>query len=428
MRHKQIPAELFIDRRNEFMKKMKRGSIAIFYSNDPMPRNGDQFFPYRQDSVLFALSGIDQPGTILVLHPDSKNEKRKVIAFILPPDPDHAIWNGERLSATTAATISGVQTIRYTNQWDAVMKDIFNSCARIYVNTAEKVNATATIQSQNERMASILKTSFPGHAILSARPLLRTLMMIKHPMEIDLVKKAVEVTGIAFDSVLHHMYPGMREYELEAHITYALNANGCKHAFEPIVASGKSACILHYISNDNIIKPGTLILIDFGAEYANMASDITRTIPVNGKFSKDQKKIYLAVLHVLNEITNMMRPGITIDQLNIEAARLIESQLIGLKIISRTDVKNQNRKFPLWKKYFMHGISHHLGYDVHDLSDRSTPLRAGMLLTCEPGIYMPELKLGIRLENDILITRNKPVNLTASIPIDPDEIESIMNS
>lgn len=407
---------------------MKRGSIAIFYSNDPMPRNGDQYFPYRQDSVLFALSGIDQPGTILVLHPDSKNEKRKEIAFILPSDPDHAIWNGDRLSAKSAMTISGIQTVRSTNQWDAVMKDVFNSCANIYVNTAEKKHNTETFQLQNERMASILKTSFPRHTILSARPILRKLMMIKHPVELDLVRKAVHVTGVAFDRVLHHVYPGMREYELEAHLTYALNANGCNHAFEPIVASGESACTLHYINNDNIIKPGTLILIDFGAEYANMASDITRTIPVNGKFSKDQKKFYLAVRHVLNEITSMMRPGITIDHLNIEAAKLIESQLLGLKIISRTDVKNQDRKFPLWKKYFMHGVSHHLGYDVHDLSDRSTPLRAGMILTCEPGIYLPELKVGIRLENDILITRNKPVILTASIPIDPDEIESIMNS
>ena len=252
--------------------------------------------------------------------------------------------------------------------------------------------------------------------------------MIKHPLEIDLIRKAITITGNAFDRVLRMTAPGQKEFEVESELTYIISKAGCRHAFEPIVASGKSACVLHYITNDRVIKDGSLILLDFGVEYANFNSDMTRTIPANGRFTKEQKKVYLSVLHVLNEIMSMMKPGVTISDLNKETGRLIESELIKLKIISKNEVHRQNKQEPLWKKYFMHGVSHHLGFDVHDLSDRKAPLKPGMVLTCEPGIYLPSHQMGIRLENDVLITRKGSENLMKSIPIDPDEIESLMVS
>ena len=428
MRYHPIPAKLFMERRHAFAKKMDADAIAIFYSNDPMPRSGDQFYPFRQDSALFSLSGLDQAGTILVLHPGASNKDFREIAFILKPDPELTLWNGERYSIRQARNISGIQTILTLDQWDKVMSPIINAASTIYINFRESNPSLHEVQPQNDRMASVLKNVYPNHSFQSAQPILRRLSMIKHPMEIELIHQAIEVTGLAFDRVMRTIRPRMKEYEVEAELTYILTQNGCHHAFEPIVASGKSACTLHYIHNDKPIKADSLVLIDFGAEYANMASDMTRTIPASGKFSLRQRKIYSSVLKVLNEVTDMMRPGIKLDQLNAEAGKLIESELISLHLLTKREIRSQQKGSPLWKKYFMHGISHHLGYDVHDLSEKTSPLTAGMILTCEPGIYIPEESIGIRLENDILITRKGPKNLMEHIPIDPDEIESIMHS
>lgn len=428
MRYSPIPSDLFTDRRNQFAKKMKRHSIAVFYSNDQMRRSGDQFYPYRQDSALFSLTGIDQEGTILILHPDAKKKFNREILFILSEDREHAVWNGDRLSTSEAGKISGISHIMSLEKWDKMAPEIFSHVHSIYINTPDREKMPGHVQTQNERNAAGLMKTFPHYSFHQSQPILQKMAMIKHPLEVDLVKNAIDITGKAFDRVLHTVQPGIKEYEVEAELTFILTKYGCRHAFEPIIASGKSACTLHYITNDQMIKPGTLILIDFGAEYANMASDMTRTIPASGTFSLEQKKIYRSVLHVLDEVTNFMRPGITLKEINIEAAKLIESELVKLKIISRSEIKRQNHKSPLWKKYFMHGVSHHLGYDVHDISDREAPLRPGMILTCEPGIYLPDMNLGIRLENDLLITRTGARNLMSSIPIDPDEIESIMQS
>jgi len=305
---------------------------------------------------------------------------------------------------------------------------LIRSASTIYINPRQQDRFETPVFSQNDRMAETLKKLYPDKNFVHAHAILQHLTMIKHPLEIGQLKKAIAVTGIAFDRVMHTIKPGMKEYEVEAELHYILTRNGCHHAFEPIVASGKSACTLHYISNDKIIKRDSLVLLDFGAEYANMASDMTRTIPASGKFSKRQRKIYSSVLKVLKEVTNMMRPGIKIDQLNAEAGKLIESELVSLHLLTKREIRLQEKGTPLWKKYFMHGISHHLGYDVHDLSEKTSPLTAGMILTCEPGIYIPEESIGIRLENDILITRKGPKNLMEHIPIDPDEIESIMQS
>lgn len=428
MRYQSIPSSLFVERRKDFAKKMVSGAVAIFCSNDPMPRSGDQFFPFRQESALFALSGLDQPGTIIVLCPDAKKKSNREIAFILPQDPEHLIWHGERYSQKQASAVSGISTIYTLDQWDSIMPSLIQSASTIYIYPRQADQLETEVKSENDRMSENLKHLYQGHTFLSSHSILSRLLMLKHPVELDLMRKAVQVTGRAFDSVLHDIRPGMFEYEVEARLTYAISRHGCQHAFEPIVASGASACTLHYVRNDKVIGKNDLVLIDFGAEYACMASDMTRTIPASGRFTKRQRAIYASVLNVLKETTALMRPGVKLSELNKEAGKLIERELVRLKIISNRDIRRQDPANPLRKKYFMHGISHHLGYDVHDVSDRLAPLKAGMVITCEPGLYIPEEQIGIRLENDILITRGRPKNLMADIPIEPEEIETLMNA
>jgi Xaa-Pro aminopeptidase len=427
MRYQPIPSSLFADRRDQFAKKMVRGSMAIFCSNAQVPRSGDQVFPFRQDPALFALSGIDQPGTIIILFPAAKRKADREIAFILPQDPEHAIWHGERLTAKQASQISGISAVYDLDRWDNVMPRLISDATSVYVNSRQPDRMTVDCFSPNDRMAEKLSQQYPALTLIDAQSILRQMMMVKHPVELALMKTAVGVTGEAFDRVLRVIKPGMKEYEIESELTYVLSRNGCQHAFEPIVASGKSACTLHYVRNDREIKKGELVLIDFGAEYAGMASDMTRTVPASGVFTSRQKAIYTSVLKVLKEVTDIMRPGVTIDELNKEAGSLIERELVNLRILTKRDIRRQDPKHPLRRKYFMHGIGHHLGYDVHDISDRTARLKPGMVITCEPGLYIPEEQTGIRLENDILITRGKPKNLMQHIPIEPEEIEDIMH-
>ncbi len=406
---------------------MKKNAVAVFYSNDAMPRSGDQTFPFRQHPDLFALSGLDQPESILVLNPGAADPAMKELAFILSPDPKHTIWNGKRYSKTEAQKISGIPMIYTLDQWSRITQPLFESAQVIYLNASLRENPLLEVVNQNERKAYEFQKNWPGKTFLSSKTLLRKLMMIKHPIEIKLIKKAIEVTGRAFEEVLRVVKPGLKEYEIEAEMTRQIIRSGCRHAFEPIVASGQSACTLHYITNDALLKSGSLLLLDFGAEYAGMASDMSRTIPVSGRFTKRQKEIYRAVLSVLNQVMDLMRTGITIDSLNLETGKMIDSALLQLKLLSRHDLRHQDPAHPLRKKYFMHGVSHHLGWDVHDQHEPGALLKPGMVLTCEPGLYIPEEKTGIRLENDILITKGAPRNLMKNIPIDPDEIEELMN-
>lgn len=418
MRYPVIPPALFKDRRQAFVRKMEPGSLAIFFSNDHVTRTADQHFPFRQDSSFFAMCGIDQPGSALIINPAAKQKPNREILFILPEDPLHAIWNGERLTSRQASKISGVDHVRMIDDFEKTLQETTKKVNTIYVNHPDEPTT--------KRVRKIVGQHVKD-AIISSKSIMEKVRMIKHPVEIDLVRQAIDVTAKAFDRVLRTISPGQKEFEVEAELTYVISKSGCRHAFEPIVASGQSACILHYITNDRVIKDGSLILLDFGVEYANLNSDMTRTIPANGRFSKEQKKVYLSVLHVLDEVMSMMKPGVTLDELNKETGGLIEGELMKLKIISKNEIKRQDKKTPLWKKYFMHGVSHHLGYDVHDLSDRQAPLKPGMLLTCEPGIYLPSRGIGIRLENDVLITRKGCENLMKTVPIHPDEIESLMS-
>jgi len=428
MRYDPISPSLFSDRRNSLAGKMKKNSIAIFFSNDEMPRNGDQTFLFQQNADLFSLTGLDQPETVLVLNPGAADPMKRELAFILPANPMHTIWNGKRYSKPEAKQVSGIHMIYSTEQWAGVIHPLLQTADNIYLNTSLTENPLNNVVNQNERRGYELQNSWPEKSFLSSRPILQKLMMIKHPVEIELMKKAIEVTGRAFEKVLKSVKPGLMEFEMEANLTYEIIRSGCQHAFEPILASGKSACTLHYIRNDGILRSGTLLLLDFGAAYAGMASDMTRIIPVSGRFTKRQREIYIAVVEVLNKVTDLMRPGITLPELNTETGKMIDAALLHLKIISKHDLRKQDPSHPIRKKYFMHGVSHHLGWDVHDKHVPGAPLRSGMVLTCEPGLYIPEEKTGIRLENDILITSGRPQNLMKNIPIDPDEIEAIMNA
>lgn len=425
MRYSSIPSSLFIDRRNDFARRMKRDAIAIFYSNDVMPRSGDTHFPFRQDPDLFALSGLDQPGTILVLYPHARSARHRTMAFILPDDPNNLIWTGKRYSTREARRISGIPSIYPVSDWNKVMDPVLKKVSTLYVNSQLNIAADRLLTA-NERQSLSLRNQFGHYHFIDAREILQQIMMVKHPEEIMLMRKAIDITGQAFHDVLGSIRPGMKEYEVEATITYRLMASGCQHAFEPIIASGSNACILHYTRNNQLIRPDTLVLLDYGAEYAGMAADMSRTIPASGRFTKRQRHLYDAVLRVLRETTALMRPGITITELNHESGKLIDAELIRLKLFTKSEMKRQSPGQPLRRRYFMHGVSHHLGYDVHDKHLRESPLRSGMVLTCEPGLYIPEERTGIRLENDILITRGKPKNLMSHIPIEADEIESIM--
>ncbi len=426
MRYQPISSQLFTDRRNSFARRMKRNTMAIFYSNEVMVKTADQMHSFRQNSSLFALSGLDQPGSILVLFPDAKQANRKEMAFILPQDPEHTIWNGDRMTPTLASDISGIRSVYASDQWDKIITPLVKMVKGIYTNTSDKVETQERSLCLNDHMHHLLRKGYPSLSFFDAKPILQDLRMIKHPLEIDLIRKAIEITSAAFDNVLRTIKPGQKEFEVEAELTYIITKHGGQHAFEPIVASGSSACILHYIRNDRPMGENDLVLIDFGAAYANMSSDMTRTIPVSGVFTKRQRQIYKSVQIILEEITSLMRPGITPKQLNEATGELIDRELINLKIITTRELNRQDPASPLRRKYFMHGVSHHMGYDVHDPSDRLAPLKSGMVLTCEPGLYIPEENIGIRLENDILITRGKPINLMADVPIDPDEIEAMM--
>jgi len=427
MRYEPISSSLFSARRNDFAKLMKKNAVAIFFSNDEMLRSGDQTFPFHQQSDLFAMSGLDQPGSALVLNPGAVDPHHRVLAFILPTDPHHTTWNGKRYSKAEARKVSGIHSIYTTHQWKRIITPLIASARMIYVNSTMKENPMLKLTDQNQRKAFGLQQEWPGKQFLSSKPLLEKLMMVKNPIEINLMKRAIWITGKAFETILPMVKPGMKEYELEAELTRIIIGSGGQHAFQPIIASGKSACTLHYVSNDGVLRPGTLTLLDFGAQYAYMNADMSRTIPVSGRFTRQQKVIYLEVLNMLNMVTDLMRPGITLAELNKETGKMMDAALIRLKLLARNDIRRQDPSRPLRRKYFMHGVSHHLGWNVHDQYENDAPLKSGMVLTCEPGLYIPEEKTGIRLENDILITRGQPINLMKNIPIDPDEIEDLMN-
>ena len=428
MKYETIPSSLFEMNRKRFMRKMQPDSIAIFQSNDLMPRSGDTFHPFRQNSGLFYLSGLDQEECALILFPDCIKEGFQEVLFIKRTNETIAIWEGEKYTKEKATAISGVEQVFWLDEMPDILHELILLSKRIYLNLNEHDRFSTPVPSKDLRFAKQLQETYPLHKYHRAQPILKKLAMVKSPIEVALIKHAVQLTGQAFQRVLAFTQPGRKEYEIEAEIIHEFIRKGANgHAYEPIIASGKNSCVLHYVQNNQVCQDGDLLLLDFGAEYANYAADLSRTIPVNGQFSPRQRSVYEAVLRTLKSAQQLLVPGTTMEEYHKEVGHMMESELLSLGLLDKTDIKNQHPKRPAYKKYFMHGTSHHLGLDVHDLSNRYVPIQAGMVFTCEPGIYIREENIGIRLENDILVTDDGPIDLMSEIPIEVEEIEEYMN-
>lgn len=429
MKYTRINKELFISNRKNFTAKMEGNALAVFNSNDIYPISADSTMPFQQHRDIFHLSGVDQEESILVLSPNSKNEAHREVLFLKETNEHIAVWEGEKLTKEAAFETSGITTVYWLNQFETIFKQMMCEVDSIYLNTNEHLRANTEVQTREDRFIQKVKVDYPAHQVKRSAPIMHQIRSIKHPIEIELMKKACNITKLGVERLLKFVKPGVFEYEIEAELIHEFVRNRSKgFAYTPIVASGANACVLHYIENNCECKDGEVILLDVGAEYANYASDLTRAIPVNGRFTERQKAVYNSVLHVKNEAQKMLVPGTSMNEYHKEVGKLMESELLKLKLIDSTDIKNQRTDWPAYKKYFMHGTSHFIGLDTHDVGLWNEPIQAGMVFTCEPGIYIPEEKLGIRLEDDLMVQESGvPLNLMADIPIEADEIEAIMH-
>lgn len=402
--------------------------MAIFNSNDIFPTNADGVMPFRQNNDLFYLSGIDQEETILVIFPDHPDPRYREILFIKETNEHIAIWEGQKLNKNEAREISGISSVYWTNDFNSILTTIVFEAQNIYLNSNEHVRSENPVPTKEDRFLKWCKKRYPLHQYERSAPLMHSLRVIKDEAEVAQIKKACEITEGAFRRILNFVKPGVKEYEIEAEIIHEFLKSGSRGpGYQSIVASGANACVLHYVENDQICQEGDLILMDFGAEYGNYNADLSRTIPANGKFSERQKQVYSSVLKVFKGARELLVPGNDFSILNTEVAKMMESELIGLGLLTKDDIKNQNPQVPAYKKYFMHGTSHYLGLDVHDVGSRNIKFEEGMIFTCEPGIYIREEGIGIRIENDILVTSSGPVDLMMNIPIEIEEIEELMN-
>ncbi|MCS6795565.1 MAG: aminopeptidase P N-terminal domain-containing protein [Raineya sp.] len=428
MRYAPIPQALFVENRKNFANKLYPESLAVFHSNDIMPTNADGTMPFRQNSDLFYLTGIDQEDTILIICPDARDKKMREILFIKETNEHIAIWEGKKLSKEEAREISGIQNVMWLSEFEKTFNLLALESENIYLNTNEHTRAVIQVETRDARFIKYCKEKFPLHNYKRIAPIMHRLRAIKSSWEIFLIKKACQITEKGFRRVLNFIKPGVWEYEIEAEFIHEFIRNRSRgFAYQPIIASGKNACVLHYNANNQQCQDGDLVLLDVAAEYANYASDLTRTVPVNGRFTPRQREVYEAVLRVLRGAKVMLVKGNTMEKYLKEVGKMMESELIGLGLLKKHEVESQDPENPLYKKYFMHGISHYLGLDVHDVGSKHRIFDAGMVFTCEPGIYIPEEGIGVRLENDILITEDGNIDLMESIPIEPDEIEELMN-
>ena len=429
MKYAPIDAQLFIDNRKNFIKHLDSNALAVFNSNDLMPRNGDQTFILRQNSDLFYLSGIDQEESILIIYPDTPLVHYREALFIKRTNAHIAVWEGHKYSKEEARKTSGIKNIYWLEDFPAALDALMKQCNSVFLNSNENDRFDSDVPYKDLRFAKNLQNKFPQHNYNRSAPIMAKLRSIKHSIEVELMQKACDITESAFRRLLHFIKPGVNECEIEAEIMHEflrLRSNG--YAYYPIVASGASSCVLHYQENNKDCLDGDILLLDFGADYANYASDLTRTIPVSGKYSPRQKEVYNATLKVMKEAMSMLRPGITLDNYNKEVGKVMESALIDIKLLDKKDVANQDKRQPLYKKYFMHGTSHFIGLDVHDIGDRYAPIKEGMAFTCEPGIYIPNEDIGVRIENDLIVGKNSNIDLMKNIPIEADEIETLMQA
>ena len=429
MKYLPIDNQLFINNRKKFSAKLATNTIAIFNANDVMPTNADGTMPFRQNNDLFWLSGVDQEESVLVIFPDHTDESQREILFLKETNEHIAIWEGAKLTKESALKTAGIKTVYWLNELEGKIAELIGKCNGIYLNKNIHSRSASAVETRDDRFRKMIADKFSETTIHEVAPIMHELRAIKSNFEIKLMQNACDITEKGLRRILPFIKPGVTEYEIEAELMHEFLKNRSNgFAYQPIIGSGIDSCVLHYIDNNKVCNDGDILLMDFGAEYANYASDLTRTIPVNGKFTNRQKAVYNSVLLVMKEATNMLRPGTIFKEYNAEIGRIMELELIKLGLLDKHDIQKQDAKSPLFKQYFMHGTSHYLGLDVHDVGDFDWPMKEGMVFTCEPGIYILEEKLGIRLENDILITANGPDDLMKHIPIEAEEIEHLMNS
>jgi len=428
MKYLPIDQKLFIQNRKRFAKQLEKKSIAVFSSNDIMPTSADGSHGFIQQTDLFYLSGIDQEESTLVICPDAKEEKHREILFVKETNEKIALWEGHKYTKDEATAVSGIKSVYWNHEFEDIFKSLVFESESIYLNTNEHLRADLTVETRDARFFQWCRKVFPLHQYRRLAPIMHDLRALKSKQEVELIEKACGITAQTFRRLLGFIKPGVWEFEIEAEIYHEFIRNRSRGpAFQTIIASGADSCTLHYVKNNKQCHDGDLVLIDFGAEYANYAADLTRTVPVNGKFNKRQKDVYNAVLKVQKAAIKLLRPGKTIDEFSRKVGKVMEAELIRLKLLKGAEVKKQSADQPLYKKYFPHGTSHHLGLDVHDYGNRYRKFEPGMVFTCEPGIYINDEGIGIRIENDILITKNGPVDLTEGIPREAEEIEQIMN-
>ena len=430
MRYQPLPASLYRDNRARFMQQMQGNALAVFNSNDIYPISADSTLPFAQHRDIFYLSGVDQEESILILFPDAYEAKHKEILFLRETNDHIAVWEGAKLTKVQATQLTGIETVYWLSEFDRVFQELATQCSTFYFNTNEHYRQAVETETREDRFIKKCKAAFPAHHVAKSNPILQQLRAVKAPEEINQIQQACSITEKGFRRILNFVRPGVWEYEIEAEWAHEFIRHRSKgFAYQPIIASGKNANVLHYTENNQQCQDGDLLLMDVAAEYGNYSSDLSRTIPVSGRFTARQKAVYNAVLQVKNEATTLLVPGTLWKAYHAEVGKIMTSALLGLGLLDKADVQNQTADAPAYKKYFMHGTSHHLGLDTHDYGLLHLPMEAQMVFTVEPGIYIPEEGFGIRLEDDVVIQpTGAPFNLMKNIPIEVEEIEALMNA
>ena len=430
MRYNPIPASVYKNNRAQFSKALEPNSLAIFNSNDIYPISADSTLPFEQHRDIFYLSGIDQEESILVIFPDALEKKHQEILFVRETNEHIAVWEGAKLTKQQASSLSGIQTVYWLSDFKRIFQELTAQCDCFFFNTNEHYRQAVETQTREDRFIRWCKNTYPAHKVGKSNPILQRLRSVKSPEEIAQIQQACDITEKGFRRVLDFIEPGVWEYEIEAELAHEFIRNRSKgFAYAPIIAAGKNNNVLHYTENNRQCHKGDLILMDVAAEYGNYSSDLTRTVPISGRFSVRQKEVYAAVLRVKKEATKLLVPGTIWKEFHVEVGKLMTSELLTLGLLDKADLQNQNKERPAYKKYFMHGTAHHMGLDTHDYGLLHLPMEANMVFTVEPGIYIPEEGFGIRLEDDVIVqSEGIPLNMMKSIPVEIEEIETLMNA
>jgi Xaa-Pro aminopeptidase len=426
MRYTALSSTHYSNNRKRFASRMEEKGLAIFTSNDIYPTSADGTLPFKQHSDIFYLTGVDQEETMLILFPDATNPAHREMLFVRETNDHIAVWEGAKLNKAQAKDRTGVTTIYWTSEFEKILHTVIGEVACVYLNSNEHSRATIEVETREMRLSKWFREKYPHHTIDRSAPIMHALRAVKDEEEIAQIQKAVDITRNGLLRVMKMIRPGVLEYVIEAEFAHEFLSSGSRgFGYTPIIASGESACVLHYIDNDKPCKDGDVILLDVGAEYGNYSADMTRCLPVSGKFTQRQKDVYNAVLSVMKQATAYLKPGVIMSEYHVAVGEMMTAELLKLNLISEEDVKNQNPSWPAYKKYFMHGTSHFLGLDVHDVGNWNKPIEVGNVFTVEPGIYIPEENLGIRLENNIVITENGSRDLFANFPLEVEEIEAL---